>query len=80
MIPRGAAPIALCLLAACAMAPAVRATRAGARGVTYEFPVDRRVEATRQASLYCANLGRAAVLKHIEVGANDRATAAYECR
>lgn len=80
MIDRGAALIALCLVAACSMAPTVRATRADAQGVAYEFPLDRRAEATRQASLYCANLGRAAVLKHIEIGADDRATAAYECR
>jgi hypothetical protein len=80
MIGRGASLIALCLLAACSVAPAVRATRAGAQGVTYEFPLGRRAEATREASLYCANLGRAAVLKHIEIGADDRATAAYECR
>jgi hypothetical protein len=68
------------LLAACSSLPMVRATSADAQGVTFEFPAGRQDEATRQAMLYCANLGRTAVLKSTGVEGSDAAIAAYECR
>jgi hypothetical protein len=53
---------------------------AGADGVIYQFPSDRQEEATREAMLYCANLGRAAILKRVELGAEGLATGVYQCR
>jgi hypothetical protein len=80
MARRAAALIALCLVVACSVVPSLRATSAGADGVSYEFPADRRADATREAALYCANLGRVAVLKGIEIDADGRARAAFACR
>lgn len=77
---RAVALSAFCLLAACSATPTVRATSAGAEGVTYEFPADRQGDALRQAMLYCANLGRGAVLKDNRLEPDGLAVAAYECR
>jgi hypothetical protein len=75
-----AAATGLCFIAACSAGPSLRAIAAGADGVSYEFSADRRSEATHEAALYCANLGRIAVLKHIEIASDGRATAVYACR
>lgn len=80
MMRKAAALGLLCLLVACSEMPAVRATSADAGGVTYEFPTDRQQAAQRQATLYCANLGRAAVLKDSRIEAGGLAVATYECR
>ncbi len=53
---------------------------ADAQGVTFEFPTDRQEEATRQAMLYCANLGRGAVLKSTRPEGGDDSIAVYDCR
>jgi len=53
---------------------------AGADGVTYEFPLGRQDEARRQAMLYCANLGRVAVLRALQPEPDGLASAAYDCR
>jgi hypothetical protein len=68
------------LLAACGATPAVRATSAAAGSVSYEFPPDRQEEASRQATLYCANLGQRAVLSNRTLEATGLAAATYDCR
>lgn len=68
------------LVTACGGMSRVQATVATADGVTYRFPADQRDEATRQAMLYCANLGRSAVLKSTEPDGGDLTVAAYDCR
>ncbi len=77
---KAAAVLALFLVAGCGTISAVRATRADATGVTFEFPVGRQDEATHQAMLYCANLGRGAVLKSTKPEGSDAAVAVYDCR
>lgn len=72
--------LALLLVAACGTTSTVRARSADGQGVTFEFPVVRQDEATRQAMLYCANLGRGAVLKSIRPEGGDDAVAVYDCR
>jgi hypothetical protein len=80
MVRRVAALGLMGLLAACGATLAVRATSAGAGSVTYEFPSDRQEEASRQAALYCANLGQRAVLSSRILEATGLATATYDCR
>jgi hypothetical protein len=75
-----AAAAVLCLLAGCATTSSVRAMSAGADGVTYEFPLGRQDEARRQAMLYCANLGRIAVLRALQPQPDGLVSAAYDCR
>jgi hypothetical protein len=72
--------VLLPLLAACASMSMVRATSADAQGVTFEFPPDRQEEATRQAMLYCANLGRSAVLESTRSEGGGISVAVYDCR
>jgi hypothetical protein len=71
---------AFLLVAGCDAAPVVRATSAAAGSVSYEFPAGRQDEAQRQAMLYCANLGRTAVLKEIKRAEDGFPTASYACR
>jgi hypothetical protein len=77
---RSAALIVIVLLAACGTTPRVRATGADAAGVTYEFPDDLAKEAARRATLYCANLGRGAVLQEMTHRPDGAVVASYECR
>ena len=77
---RLATALVVCFSAGCSTPPTVRAMSAGADGVIYQFPSDRQEEATREAMLYCANLGRAAILKRVELGAEGLATGVYQCR
>ena len=70
----------LLVVVACGSMSSVRAMDAHAQGVTFEFPTDRQEEATRQAMLYCANLGRGAVLKSTKPDGGDLTVAAYDCR
>lgn len=71
---------ALLLLGGCSAAPDVRAVSAGPDGVAFEVAADRPDEATRQAMLYCANLGRTAVLSGVEPAGDGTSTATYVCR
>lgn len=75
---RGARPslVLLALLAGCAAMPAVRAVEATGDAVTYEYPAGERDEAQRRATLYCANLGRTAVLRRVL----REGLAEFECR
>lgn len=77
---RAAALLLLPLVAACGGMSKVQATIATADGVTYQFPADQQDEATRQAMLYCANLGRTAVLKSAKPDGSDLTVAVYDCR
>jgi hypothetical protein len=80
MLRRVAALGLMAVLAACGATPMVRATSAGAGSVTYEFPLDRQEDASRQATLYCANLGQRAVLSNRTLEAAGLAAATYDCR
>lgn len=79
-MPRATPSILFLFLAACGLAPMVRATSADAQGVTFEVPSGRKEDATRQAILYCANLGRSAVLVSIYPETTDLSVAVYDCR
>ncbi|HWI26513.1 MAG TPA: hypothetical protein VN668_06045 [Stellaceae bacterium] len=71
--------ILLAALAACD-SPRLQATSDGTRGVTYAFPADLASKAARQATLYCANLGRSAVLQGTKHEEDGRVVASYDCR
>jgi hypothetical protein len=71
---------ALLLLGGCSAAPDVRAVSAGPDSVAFEVAKDRQEDATRQAMLYCANLGRSAVLAEVTPAAAGISIAHYECR
>jgi len=77
---RVVACLMLGLVAACSVMSVVRARSADIGGVTYEFPAGRLDEVTRQAKLYCANLGRSAELASTTRESDDRAVATYDCR
>lgn len=68
------------LLAACSATPRVRALTATPDGVSFAFPAGRQDEATHEAMLYCANLGRDAVLRGVEHAEDGSSTAAFDCR
>jgi hypothetical protein len=70
----------LLLVAACGSLSTVRATNADAHSVTFEFPVERQDDAAHQAMLYCANLGRGAVLESNRPGGDHARIAVYDCR
>jgi hypothetical protein len=76
----GARLAALLLLGGCSGAPEVRAVSAGPDGVAFEVAADRQDDATRQAMLYCANLGRSAVLNSTEPVGSGATIARYDCR
>jgi hypothetical protein len=71
---------AVLLLGGCGAMSGVRAVSDGPDGVSFAFPADRQDEATRQAMLYCANLGRTAVLRGVEPAGDGSSIAAYDCR
>jgi hypothetical protein len=71
---------ALLLLGSCSAAPGVRAVSAGPDGVAFAVTADRQEAATRQAMLYCANLGRSAVLTEVTPGSDGVNVARYDCR
>jgi hypothetical protein len=77
---RSVAVLFFLLLATCGSLSTVRAMRADAEGVTFEFPTERQDDATRQAMLYCANLGRGAVLESSRREGGDDSIATYGCR
>lgn len=70
----------LALLAACSVMPRVRAVTAAPDGVIFEFPVDQQAEATRQAMLYCANLGRTAMLNGVKSEGSGFSIGMFDCR
>jgi hypothetical protein len=77
---RGRAPLLLALLASCATPSALEAVAADSDEIVFSYTADRAAEAERQASLYCANLGRAVRLRDETRGASDRIIATFECR
>jgi len=76
---RPAGLAALLLIGGCS-ASSVRAVSAGPDGVAFEVAADRQEEAARQAMLYCANLGRIAVLAKTRSAADEVNIARYDCR
>jgi hypothetical protein len=75
---RGVAPLLLALLASCA-ASSLEAVTATGDEIVFAYTADRAAEAQRQASLYCANLGRGARLRQA-TREDDRSVATFECR
>lgn len=76
----GLAALLLALPAACSAPSSVRAVTAAPDGVSFAFPAERQDDATRRAMLYCANLGRNAVLRGVESAGDGSRIAAYDCR
>lgn len=73
-------PLLVVPLASCASASSLETVNADANEIVLAYTPDRAGAAERQASLYCANLGRGVRL-HKEVrDAEDRVTATFECR
>jgi hypothetical protein len=79
-MPKIAVATLLLLVVACGSRTVVRATSADARGVTFDVPVGREGEAMHRAMLYCANLGRRAVLVATRPETRDLSIAVYDCR
>jgi hypothetical protein len=68
-------------LAACGtLSGSLTALSATGDDVAFAYTGDRSADALRQASLYCANLGRSAQLRELHRDGGDRTTATYECR
>jgi len=72
--------VLLLLLGGCSAGPVVRAVSAGPEAVAYEIAADGQEAATRQAKLYCANLGRDAVLEEVKPEGEGLSIARYQCR
>jgi hypothetical protein len=68
------------MLAACAGAPSLSAVDAGTEGIAYRFRGSGLAEAERQASLYCANLGRSATLLEVARATDGSDLARFDCR
>jgi hypothetical protein len=77
---RRVAPLFTILLCACAAMSPVRAVEATADGVSFAYVGDRQAEATRQATLYCANLGRSVALRDVQQQHDDSRVAVFDCR
>jgi hypothetical protein len=77
---RAAASLPLIVVAACGAISRVQATVATADRVTYQFPTGPQDEATRHAMLYCANLGRSAILRSANSEGVGLSVAVYDCR
>jgi hypothetical protein len=67
-------------LAACGAAPPLEAVRATPDEVTFAYGDGRADDAARQASLYCANLGRAAALRNLTRVSGADTLAVFDCR
>jgi len=67
-------------LAACGAMEPLHALSATPEGVTFEYRSDRQPEAARRATLYCANLGRQAVLRDVRREIDDLSVAVFDCR
>ncbi|HEX7967459.1 MAG TPA: hypothetical protein VF502_04520 [Stellaceae bacterium] len=68
------------LVAACSATAPLKAVNATGDAVTFEFDNGGAAEAARQASLYCANLGRNASLRDVTPKGDDRSIAVFDCR
>lgn len=77
---RLAGPLLLALLSACSAAPSMHAVEVTPDGVAYAFPDDQEDLARRQATLYCANLGRSAALQGMKRDGNGAHVAIFDCR
>jgi len=71
--------LVLLLLAGCSDAPPLRAVEATGDRLALSFAGDHLADARRDAALYCANLGRSAVLREVSEH-GDFTTAAFDCR
>lgn len=67
------------LVAACGATPPLEAVRATPDGVTFAYGEGRADDAARQASLYCANLGRSAHLREVTRDGDDRTITRFVC-
>ncbi|HET7594980.1 MAG TPA: hypothetical protein VFK49_05960 [Stellaceae bacterium] len=68
------------LAAACGATPPLEAVRATPDGVTFAYGDGRADDAARQASLYCANLGRSAHLREVTQDGGADLLAVFDCR
>lgn len=75
-----AAVLPILLVANCGTASRVQATIATADSVSYQFPAGQQDEAMHQAMLYCANLGRSAVLRSVQPADGGLSVGTYDCR
>jgi hypothetical protein len=71
--------LVLLFLAACSDPPPLHAVEATGDRLALAFAGDHLAEARRDAALYCANLGRSAVLREVSEH-DDVTTAAFDCR
>lgn len=69
----------LVLLASCSADPALDAVTATGDEVIFAYTGDRAADAERQASLYCANLGRRERLRQVTPGEGGRRVATFDC-
>jgi hypothetical protein len=67
-------------MAACSTLSPLTAVRATPDEVTFEYGNDRADDAARQASLYCANLGRSASLRDVTRAVGNANLAVFDCR
>jgi hypothetical protein len=76
---RRIAGLVLCFLAACRAGPELRSVEATGDRLSLAFAGDHLADAKRDAALYCANLGRSAVLRDVSDSAGVT-IAAFDCR
>jgi len=67
-------------MAACSALSPLKAVRATPDEVAFEYADNRANDATHQASLYCANLGRSASLREVTREAGTLSLAVFDCR
>jgi hypothetical protein len=71
--------LVLALLAACGAVSSLEAVRATPDEVTFAYGDGRADDAARQASLYCANLGRTARRREVTRDGGDRSIIRFAC-
>jgi hypothetical protein len=76
---RGFALLLLAWLGGCS-SPPLKAVTATGDEVIFEYDDDDAGAALRQASLYCANLGRSASLREVSREDRSRSLAVFDCR
>jgi len=82
-VDRGRAAVMMlvpAMLAACAGSTLLSAVDVGAEGISFRFRGADLPEAERQASLYCANLGRSATLREVARETDGTELARFDCR
>jgi hypothetical protein len=67
-------------MAACSALSPLKAVRATPDEVAFEYSGDHADDAARQASLYCANLGRSASRRQVTREAGVLSLAVFDCR